>query len=111
MAWIEGKAKAVVDAEEAFVSEVTEEMKEALADLRGKASAKKPRAARKKVKVGKEYRATFIVDIDIVRKVKYIAIADTRLLKEVIADALTAYIAKWERKNYPIRLPKVKRDS
>lgn len=105
--WIEGRAKAVIDTEEAFEkeSQVTEEMAEKLQALRGKASARKPRAK----KPERSYRATFIVDIELVRKVKFIAISDTRLLREVIADALGAYVSKWEEEHHRIRLPKAKR--
>lgn len=107
--WIEGRAKAVIDTEEAFEkqSQVTEEMAEKLQTLRGKASARGPRKTKKKPE--RAYRATFIVDIELVRKVKFIAISDTRLLREVIADALGAYVSKWEEEHHRIRLPKAKR--
>lgn len=105
--WINGTAKAVVDTEETF-SQVTDEMKEALEGLRGRASAGKPRTKKRK-KPERAYRATFIVDIELVRKVKYIAIHDTRLLREVIADALQEYVSKWEDAHHRINLPKAKR--
>lgn len=46
-----------------------------------------------------ETRATFIVDKLQLRKVKYISLMDTRLLKDVIADALSEYVDKWESEN------------
>ena len=52
----------------------------------------------------RENRATFIVSKEIVRKVKYISLKDSRLLKDVIADALNGYITEWETKNGIINL-------
>ena len=59
-------------------------------------------------KQSNETRATFIVDADIVRKLKYISLAEGRLLKEVVNTALTGYIAQWESENGQIRLPGLK---
>ena len=42
---------------------------------------------------------------EIVRKVKYISLMDSKLLKDVIAEALTSYIEKWEDENGKINLP------
>ena len=53
----------------------------------------------------REERATFIVDKEITRKLKYIALADTKLYKKVVAEALSSYIEKWENKNGVINLP------
>ena len=61
-------------------------------------SAKKPH----------EIRATFIVDPDLVRKVKYISLVEGILLKDVISEALNNYVDAWEEKNKKIRLPKAK---
>lgn len=55
-----------------------------------------------------EIRATFIVDQDLIRKIKYISLVDDSLLKNVINDALSEYIGNWERENGEIRLPKGK---
>lgn len=52
----------------------------------------------------RENRATFIVSRELVRKVKYISLMDSRLVKDVIADALSEYIAKWETANGIINL-------
>ena len=55
-----------------------------------------------------EIRATFIVDPDLLRKVKYISLVEGILLKDVISQALNNYVDAWEEKNKKIRLPKVK---
>ncbi|EJW90542.1 hypothetical protein EVA_21351, partial [gut metagenome] len=56
----------------------------------------------------REIRATFIVNPDLLRKVKYISLVKDILLKEVISQALTNYVDAWERRNQKIRLPKEK---
>lgn len=48
----------------------------------------------------------FIVDPDQIRKVKYISLVESSLMKDVISNALTTYIETWETKNGKIRLPK-----
>ena len=55
-----------------------------------------------------EIRATFIVDPDLLRKVKYISLVEGILLKDVISEALNDYVDAWEEKNKKIRLPKAK---
>lgn len=62
----------------------------------------------KSAKKPQEIRATFIVDPDLVRKVKYISLVEGILLKDVISEALSSYVDAWEEKNKKIRLPKVK---
>lgn len=62
----------------------------------------------KSVKKSQEIRATFIVDPDLVRKVKYISLVEGILLKDVISEALNNYVDAWEEKNKKIRLPKAK---
>ena len=62
----------------------------------------------KSVKKAQETRATFIVDPDLLRKVKYISLVEGILLKDVISEALNNYVDAWEEKNKKIRLPKVK---
>lgn len=47
----------------------------------------------------REHRATFIVSEEIVQKLKYISLMDCRLLKDVVTEALTEAIAKWEEEN------------
>ena len=55
-----------------------------------------------------EIRATFIVDADLIRKVKYISLAESSLLKDVISSALQSYVDAWEAENGKIKLPKKK---
>ena len=62
----------------------------------------------KSAKKPQEIRATFIVDPDLVRKVKYISLVEGILLKDVISQALNNYVDAWEEKNKKIRLPKAK---
>lgn len=85
--------------------QVTPEMEEALNEAR-KRKVGRPKAGTRNKKNPYEGRATFVVDNRLIRKVKYISLADTRLLKDVIAEALSDYIAKWEGENSPIELPK-----
>ena len=52
----------------------------------------------------RENRATFIVSKELVRKVKYISLKDSKLVKDVVAAALSEYITKWETANGIINL-------
>lgn len=61
---------------------------------------------RKNGNPNRENRATFIVDREITRKLKYIALMDTKTYKTVVAEALQYYIEKWEKNNGSINLPK-----
>lgn len=54
----------------------------------------------------RENRATFIVDRDVTRKLKYIALMETQTYKTIVSEALQSYIDKWEKKNGVINLPK-----
>ena len=62
----------------------------------------------KSAKKPQEIRATFIVDPDLVRKVKYISLVEGIFLKDVISETLSSYVDAWEEKNKKIRLPKAK---
>lgn len=53
-----------------------------------------------------EVRATFIVDQRHIKKIKFISLAEGCLLKDVVGNALEAYISAWEAENGRIRLPK-----
>ncbi|EJW91794.1 hypothetical protein EVA_20099, partial [gut metagenome] len=53
-----------------------------------------------------EIRVTFIVDPDLIRKVKFISLVDGMLLKDILSQALNNYVDAWEEKNKKIRLPK-----
>lgn len=90
-------------------TETTEQMKSRL-EAKRKENVGRPKKgeATKIAKKSQEVRATFIVDADLLRKVKYISLVEGLLLKDVIAEALNAYVNKWEEVNRKIRLPKVK---
>lgn len=87
--------------------EITPEMEEALNAVR-KRKVGRPKKNSIPTGTANEGRATFIVDNDLIRKVKYISLADAKLLKDVIGEALSAYVSKWEEENETIRLPKKK---
>ena len=88
----------------------TEQMKSKLEAKRREnvGRPKKGEATAKSTKKAQEIRATFIVDPDLLRKVKYISLVEGILLKDVISEALNNYVDAWEEKNKKIRLPKAK---
>lgn len=53
-----------------------------------------------------DVRATFIVSAEVLRKLKYIALMESRLQKDIVGDALDRYIQQWEAENCKIKLPK-----
>ena len=87
-------------------SEVTDEMKESL-ETKRRRNVGRPRKDESGSKAN-EVRATFIVDSELIRKVKYISLMECSLLKDVISEALTSFIEAWETENCKIRLPKKK---
>lgn len=87
-------------------TEVTEEMRANLEATRRR-NVGRPRKGESGSKTN-EVRATFIVDPELIRKVKYISLVESALLKDVISEALTSYIEAWESENGKIRLPKKK---
>ena len=90
-------------------TEATDKMKSKLeAKRRENVGRPKKSEAAKSAKKPQEIRATFIVDPDLVRKVKYISLVEGILLKDVISEALNNYVDIWEEKNKKIRLPKAK---
>lgn len=91
---------------ESAAAEVTEEMKANL-EANRRRNVGRPRKGESGSKTN-EIRATFIVDPEIIRKVKYISLVESSLLKDVISEALTSYIEAWESENGKIRLPKKK---
>lgn len=94
---------------EATETAVTEQMKSKLeAKRRENVGRLKKGESVKNAKKPQEIRATFIVDPDLVRKVKYISLVEGILLKDVISEALGNYVDVWEEKNKKIRLPKAK---
>lgn len=87
----------------------TEQMKSKLeAKRRENVGRPKKGETVKSAKRPQEIRATFIVDPDLVQKVKYISLVEGILLKDVISEALNNYMDKWETDNRKIRLPKRK---
>ncbi len=78
--------------------EVPPELEEKLNEVRKKNVGRPPKSLGGKPKP-LEFRATFVVNPDLVRKLKYISIVETKLYKETITEALTLYIKNWERKN------------
>ena len=94
---------------EATKTAATEQMKFKLeAKRRENVGRPKKGETAKSAKKPQEIRATFIVDPDLVRKVKYISLVEGILLKDVISEALNNYVDAWEEKNKKIRLPKAK---
>jgi len=54
-----------------------------------------------------ETRATFIVNEELLEKLKAVAYWERRLIKDVIASALEETVAKYEKKNGPVKpIPK-----
>ena len=90
-------------------TETTDKMKSRLeAKRRENVGRPKKGEIAKSAKKPHEIRATFIVDPDLLQKVKYISLVEGALLKDVISEALNNYVDKWETDNRKIRLPKRK---
>jgi prepilin signal peptidase PulO-like enzyme (type II secretory pathway) len=51
-----------------------------------------------------ETRATFIVNEELLEKLKAVAYWERRMIKEVIASALEETVAKYEKENGPVKL-------
>lgn len=101
--------KAVSSKTDANETETTEKMKSRLeAKRRENVGRPKKGETAKSTKKPQEIRATFIVDPDLLQKVKYISLVEGALLKDVISEALNNYVDKWETDNRKIRLPKRK---
>ena len=99
----------VIPKQEATETAATEQMKSKLnAKRRENVGRPKKGEPAKSTKKPQEIRATFIVDPDLLRKVKYISLVEGILLKDVISEALNNYVDAWEEKNKKIRLPKAK---
>ncbi len=106
-------AASTMDQENRVASEVVKElgispeMEEQLNEIR-RAKTGRPRGRKNGNPKPREERATFIVDKDLTRKLKYIALMETKLYKNVISEALSSYIERWESENGVINLPKKK---
>lgn len=101
-----GESTVIEPATDEISSEVTEEMKENL-EAKRYSKVGRPRKGSATAKK-EETRATFIVDPELIRKLKYISLVESSLLKDIISEALTSYINEWEAENGKIRLPKKK---
>ena len=71
-----------------------------------KIEAKNAKEHKPKATPYEEIRATFIVNPEHVRKIKYISLVEGNMLKDVIEEALSSYIKSWEAENERIRLPR-----
>lgn len=99
----------VAPKQEATETTATEQMKSKLeAKRRENVGRPKKGESAKSAKKPQEIRATFIVDPDLLQKVKYISLVEGILLKDVISEALNNYVDRWETDNRKIRLPKRK---
>ena len=87
---------------------ISPEMEEQLNELRRERTGR-PKGRGNGNPTPRENRATFIIDRDITRKLKYIALMETRLYKNVVSEALLSYIERWEEENGTIKLPKNKK--
>ena len=78
------------------------------------AEPKEPKAAKKEItktsQIGtkeKETRATFIVNEDLLEKMKALAYWDRMLIKDIVNNAFEDYITRYEKKNGEIKeMPK-----
>lgn len=61
-----------------------------------------------KSKIKNESPATFVVNNDMLRKLKYISLAEGVMIKTSLHQALTNFVENWERKNGEIHLPNKK---
>ena len=97
--------------EETTETAATEQMKSKLeAKRRENVGRPKKGETAKSAKKPQEIRATFIVDPDLLQKVKYISLVEGILLKNVISEALNNYVDKWETDNRKIRLQRGSRN-
>ena len=53
----------------------------------------------------RENRATFVISRDLTLKLKYVSLMERRLYKDVVSEALSAYVEEWEKKHGAINLP------
>ena len=64
-----------------------------------------PRRGRPK-KENDDTRTTLIISAELLRKIKYVSLMENSTLKDIVDDALSLYVSKWEQDNGKIRLPK-----
>ena len=54
----------------------------------------------------KETKSTFVIRCDHLDKLRAISYLERKMIKDVLADALNAYLDKYEKENGTIQLPK-----
>lgn len=79
--------------------EMEEKLNEARLSKRGRPKG------RKNGSPNRQNRATFIVDKEVTRKLKYISLMETRTYTAIVSEALQEYIVRWEKNNGVINLP------
>ena len=86
---------------------ISPEMEEQLNEVR-RAKVGRPKGRKNGNPNPRGDRATFVVDKAITRKLKYIALMETKLYKDVVSEALSSFIERWESENGTINLPNTK---
>lgn len=86
---------------------ISPEMEEQLNEVR-RAKVGRPKGRKNGNPNPRGDRATFVVDKAITRKLKYIALMETKLYKDVVSEALSSFIERWESENGTINLPSTK---
>lgn len=81
---------------------ITPEMEAKINELRYR-KVGRPKGTGRKDKP-EETRATFVVNPNTIRKLKFISLNEGRLHKDIIEEALSKYITEWEEKNGVINL-------
>lgn len=62
--------------------------------------------AKDPTKPGEKKRNTFYFDTDLMKKTKFIGLMEDKTQTDIIHEALTKYIAEYEKKNGPIKTSK-----
>lgn len=83
--------------------QITPEMREALNAERYKNAGRPKNGTQKKGCTKGTTRATFIVREDTVEKIKKLSYIKTASIRDIVEEAFTEYIAKWEAANGPIK--------
>lgn len=55
-----------------------------------------------------EARKTYILGTVLIKKIDGISFWENRSIKEVVSEALTDFVNKWEKKNGPVKMPESK---
>ena len=51
-------------------------------------------------------RTTIVISAELLRKLKYVSLMEDTTFTDLVNDAFSLYVSKWENDNGPIRLPK-----